>query len=149
MNTNSSIFGVPNNIFLFDSSQGKKEYFYQELAHFVQINRDQLPPLDSISYISKWSGNGSNNQTESRKAKNNFHFDICLPKHDHIRKEMMPISYTLGRWLLDYFIPASYLRDDITIPNIVAFSESAQSYLKDPCNALMRNAVDGEYYPRS
>jgi len=143
-NTNSSSnFGVPNNVFLFDSNQGKKEYLYQELAQFVKIDRGRLPAIDEV-YSTTWSGNGLEKESDT-----NFVFDICLPQWEHVRKELLPISYTFGKWLLDYFIPASYQRDDVTIPNATAFVEIVQTYLQDPCNnTLVRNETDGEYYRR-
>lgn len=140
-----SDFGVPNQIFLFDSTQGKEEYLYQELAEFVRIDRNQLPALEG-NYHSRWSKDSSNHTHPSKKA-GDFAFDVCLPEFDFIRKEILPISYTPGRWLLDYFIPASLERDDITIPNVTAFREIVQTYLTDPCDdALVRNETDGEYY---
>ena len=136
--TISSGFGVPNKVFLFDSTQGRKEYLYKELAGFVGIDYERLPPIKS-TYKSKWS----------RTQDTNVAIDICLPEFDIIRKELMPIAHTLGRWLLDYFIPASLVREDITIPNVTAFREIVEGYLRDPCDdVLVRNATDGEYYHR-
>ena len=144
-NNSTGSVGVPNKVFLFDSSQGKKEYLYQELARFVNIDPDKLPPIHEV-YKTAWS-----NQTDSKAGQENlFVFNICLPKYEYIRKQLLPISYTLGRWLLDYFIPASYQRDDVTIPNVPAFAKFVQSYLQDPCNnTLVRNETDGEYYRRT
>jgi len=135
------MIGVQNNVFLFDSNQGKNEYLYQELAQFLKIDFDKLPSIDAV-YKTKWSGNNKTSENEDRLV-----FDICLPQYEHVRKELMPISYTLGRWLLDYFIPASYTRNDVTIPNVTAFKEIVHGYLQDPCNnTLVRNVTDGEYY---
>ncbi len=140
-----SDFGVPNQIFLFDSTQGKEEYLYQALAEFVRIDRNRLPTLEG-NYHSRWSRNSSNSTHPNKKA-GDFALDLCLPEFDFIRKEILPVSYTLGRWLLDYFIPASLERDDVTIPNVTAFIEIVQTYLTDPCDdALVRNNTDGEYY---
>lgn len=145
--TVTSGFGVPNKIFLFDSTQGREEYLYKELAGFVGIDYERLPPIKSV-YKSTWSGNATATE-DTRRDKDHFAIDICLPEFDIIRKELMPIAHTLGRWLLDYFIPASLVREDITIPNVTAFREIAEGYLRDPCDdALVRNATDGEYYHR-
>jgi len=38
--------GVPNKVFLFESGQGKEEYFYKELAEFVNIDPSMLPPIN-------------------------------------------------------------------------------------------------------
>ena len=73
--------------------------------------------------------------------------DICLPEYDHVRKELLPISYTLGEWLLKYLIPASHQREDLVIPNVTAFESIAQGFKADPCEGrLVRNEADGEYY---
>ena len=146
---NTSKVVVPNNVFLFDSTQGKQEYLYRELAKYVHIDRDLLPAIDDV-YKSKWSGNnpdGSNNVNKTKVDNKHFVFDICLPKWEEIRQEILPMSYTLGRWLLDYFIPASYERDDITIPNVTDFTRIVHGYLVDPCNnTLVRNETTGEFH---
>eukprot|EP00531_Pseudo-nitzschia_arenysensis_P019158 CAMPEP_0116121522 /NCGR_PEP_ID=MMETSP0329-20121206/3741_1 /TAXON_ID=697910 /ORGANISM="Pseudo-nitzschia arenysensis, Strain B593" /LENGTH=320 /DNA_ID=CAMNT_0003615339 /DNA_START=517 /DNA_END=1479 /DNA_ORIENTATION=- len=138
--------GVPNNVFLFESSQGKHEYFYQELANFVRIDRDTLPRLDNSTYR---SGNGLNNQRISdlhaQDAENTF--DICSPQWDDVRKELLPMSYTLGQWLLNYLIPESRKRDDLLVPNVTAFESIVKTFGRDPCqDRLVRNETDGEYY---
>ena len=138
--------GVPNKVFIFESSQGNKEYFYQDLAMFLEFDRARLPPLDNTTYR---SGNGLNNLEKSKKAAadKGKSVDICLPQYDVIRKELLPISYTLGQWLKQYLIPASHQRNDLTIPNITAFESIVESYARDPCqNRLVRNDDDGEYY---
>ena len=122
--TNQSGFGVPNKVFLFESNQGKYEYMYQELARFVGMDRDRFPPLKN-NFRSSWTANSTavnSTATNSMAAKSNY-INICFPEFEFVRKELLPISYTLGRWLLDYFIPASLERDDITIPNVTAFQE--------------------------
>ena len=140
----ASNIGIPNQIFLFDSTQGKEEYLYEQLAEFVRIDRNRLPSLEG-NYHSRWSRDSSNSTHPSKKA-GDFALDLCLPEFDFIRKELLPISYTLGRWLLDFFVPASVERDDITIPNLTAFREIVQTYLKDPCdNGMVRNEINGEY----
>lgn len=133
--------GVPNKVFLFESSQGKEEYFYKDLAQFVNIDRRKLPP---VKYK---TGNGINGvKTEARQKATEL-FDVCSPKYDHVRKELLPISYTLGTWLLQYLIPASYERDDLVIPNAQNFTNLVEKFLRDPCDdRLVRNEDDGEYY---
>lgn len=158
--TGDGKFGVPNKVFLFDSSQGKGEYLYQELARFVEIDRDRLPRVEQV-YSTTWSGANATaafdknlttttgDATTTKKSVGDFAFDICLPKFEYIRKEILPMAHTLGRWLLDYFIPASHQRDDVTIANYTAFINLVQAYLEDPCNnTLVRNKTDGEYYRR-
>ena len=133
--------GVPNRVFLFESSQGKEEYFYKELAQFVNIDRSLLPPIDFNI------GNGLNKKRLQKLQSKEELFDICLPKFDYVRKEIMPISYVLGTWILRYLLPASSKRNDLVIPNPKSFVTIIESFLKDPCdNRLVRNEVDGEYY---
>ncbi len=138
--------GVPNEVFIFESSQGKEEYFYQDLAMFLEFDRARLPALDNTIYR---SGNGLNSLQRSKMAsadKGNS-VDICLPQFDVIRKELLPISYTLGQWLKKYLIPASHQRNDLTIPNVTAFESIVETFARDPCqNRLVRNDDDGEYY---
>lgn len=138
--------GVPNSVFLFESSQGRHEYFYQELANFVEIDRGRLPPLSSSTYR---SGNGLNNNLKSNLHQQDTEnvFDICSPQWDDVRKEILPMSYTLGQWILKYLIPESRKRDDLVIPNVTAFESIVETFGRDPCQGrLIRNDTDGEYY---
>jgi hypothetical protein len=133
--------GVPNNVFLFESTQGKNEYFYEELAKFLRIDRARFPPLN---YKSGSGLNMKQNQIFQRKEET---FDICLPEFDYVRKELLPISYTLKEWLLRYLVPSSHQRNDLVIPNVTAFVDIVDDFGKDPCNdRLVRNENDGEYY---
>jgi len=144
--TGSSSVAIPNHVFVFESSQGREEYFYQELANFVQIDRSKLPPLNKDIYR---KGNGLNTQILSQYQNESREelFDICQSKYDYIRKELLPIAHTLGEWLLKYLLPASLQREDLTIPNGTAFAQIVQGFGMDPCNGtLIRNDSDGEYY---
>ena len=133
--------GIPNKVFVFESTQGKNEYFYEELAKFVRIDRAQLP---EINYR---SGSGLNNNKKQIEQSEKETFDICLPEFDYVRKELLPIAYTLKEWLLRYLIPASLQRDDLVIPNVTHFAEIVESFGRDPCSdRLVRNKNDGEYY---
>jgi len=133
--------GIPNKVFVFESTQGKNEYFYEELAKFVRIDRAQLP---EINYR---SGSGLNNNKKQIEQSEKETFDICLPEFDYVRKELLPIAYTLKEWLLRYLIPASLQRDDLVIPNVTHFAEIVESFGRDPCSdRLVRNENDGEYY---
>ena len=146
----SGNFSAPNHLFLFDSTQGREEPLYQRLAEFLRIERRRLPALAG-SYRSKWSRGAANSTHAHPEARaEDFAIDLCLSKFDFVRKELLPISHTLGRWLLDYLIPASLARDDVVIPDVTAFREIVGTYLTDPCdNGLVRNDTDGEYYRRS
>lgn len=140
---NPEKIGVPNKVFVFESTQGKNEYFYEELAKFVRIDRARLPALNYRS------GSGLNNNSTKNQNKQNAKgtFDICLPEFDYVRKELLPIAYTLKEWLLRYLAPASLQRDDLVIPNVTHFVEIVESFGRDPCNdRLVRNENDGEYY---
>jgi len=133
--------GIPNKVFVFESTQGKNEYFYEELAKFVRIDRAQLP---EINYR---SGSGLNSNKKQIEQSEKETFDICLPEFDYVRKELLPIAYTLKEWLLRYLIPASLQRDDLVIPNVTHFAEIVESFGRDPCSdRLVRNENDGEYY---
>lgn len=182
--------GVPNNVFLFDSSQGKEEYFYKALARFLHIDRAMLPPLDEKTYISGHGLNdasrheeqqllqqdttssavdsnsnssavNSNSNSSAVNSKSEVLFDICNPSFDYVRKELLPISYTLSRWLLEYLVPAARNRTgtgtgndhhpehepDLVIPNLDRFASIVEGFARDPCDdRLVRNDVDGEYY---
>ena len=132
--------GIPNKVFVFESTQGKNEYFYEELAKFVRIDRAQLP---EINYR---SGSGLNSNKKQIEQSEKETFDICLPEFDYVRKELLPIAYTLKEWLLRYLIPASLQRDDLVIPNVTHFAEIVESFGRDPCSdRLVRNENNGEY----
>lgn len=133
---------ISNHIFLYESGQPKEEYFWQQLAEFVRINRTDLPEDQGYRM-----GNGLNtdNVKVLEKQKKTL-FDICEPQYDRLRQDLMPIAYTLQKWLRQYFIPASKVRDDVVIPNVDKFEEIVTAFQKDPCNRLVRNDADGEYY---
>jgi hypothetical protein len=139
--------GVPNDVFLFESSQGRNEYFYEDIAGFLGIERSLLPPLNNDTYK---SGNGLNKKSNAKNQDQNVEiFNICLPEFDYVRKELMPIAYTLQQWLLKYLIPAARKRDDLVIPGIDTFERIvAETFGTDPCveHPLVRNETDGEYY---
>jgi len=138
--------GVPNDVFLFESSQGRDEYFYEDIAGFLGIERSLLPPLNNDTYK---SGNGLNSKKATERQDNVEIFNICLPEFDYVRKELMPIAYTLQQWLLKYLIPAARKRDDLVIPGIDTFETIvAETFGSDPCTErpLVRNETDGEYY---
>ena len=136
---------IPNHVFLFETTQGKEEYLYDELADFVGIDRSYMPPL---------------NVTFRSGIRRPHSVDLCDPAYDGIRKELMPISYSLSEWLLKYLVPASLVREDLVIPTNKNknndnnndgkdFVSIVKGYAEDPCkgpNRLIRNAVDGEYY---
>ena len=105
---------ISNHIFLYESGQPKEEYFWQQLAEFVRINRTDLPEDQGYRM-----GNGLNtdNVKVLEKQKKTL-FDICEPQYDRLRQDLMPIAYTLQKWLRQYFIPASKVRDDVVIPNV-------------------------------
>ena len=100
--------------------------------------------LPEINYR---SGSGLNNKGNQIKQSEKGTFDICLPEFDDVRKELLPIAYTLKEWLLRYLAPASLQRDDLVIPNVTHFVEIVESFGRDPCSdRLVRNENDGEYY---
>ena len=108
---------ILNPVFLYESSQPQEEYFWQSLSEFVRINRTDLPEDQGYRM-----GNGLNTDNkEILKQQKEILFDICEPKYDYVRQELMPIAYTLQKWLRTYFIPASKSRDDVFIPNVYVF----------------------------
>lgn len=133
---------IPNHVFLYESSQPQEEYFWQSLSEFVRVNRTDLPEDQGYRM-----GNGLNTDDAKQleQQKKNL-FDICDPKYDYFRQELMPIAYTMQKWLRTYFIPASKVRDDVVIPNVDKFEEIVETFARDPCNRLIRNDTDGEYY---
>jgi len=137
--------GARNDVFLYDSTQGKNEYFYEELARFVGIHRWALPPLTNTTHKTGYGRNGA--KWGEKQLKKGI-IDICLPEYDFARKLLLPVSHRLGEWLVKYVIPAALERDDLTIPNVTDFAEIVKTtYGKDPCdNRLIRNETDGEYY---
>ena len=139
--------GTRNDVFLYDSTQGKNEYFYEELARFVGIHRWALPPLTNTTHKTGYGRNKPKMAEKQLKSKKGI-IDICLPEYDFARKLFLPVSHRLGEWLVKYVIPAALERDDLTIPNATDFAEIVKTtYGKDPCdNRLIRNETDGEYY---
>lgn len=161
--------GKPNPVFLFDSSQPKEEYFWQELSEFVRINRTDLP-MEGATTGYKTLGMGLNNNEHIRTMvqRKDTLFNICDPKHDFLRQELMPVSYNLHKWLTTYFLPVARdpNRKDVVIPNVDEFERIIESFKYDPCtnssysidgksdgesnsrnHGLVRNETDGEYYP--
>jgi len=137
---------IPNHILLYESSQPQEEYFWQSLSEFIRINRTDLPTSENMAWT-MGKGLNTNDTTKIEKMKEiQKAFDICDAKYDYLRQELMPIAYTLQQWLNLYFIPASKVRDDVTIPNVEKFEEIVEAYQRDPCNRLIRNQTDGEYY---
>lgn len=110
------------------------------------MDRTMWAPLDATTYR-KGLGLNVKSKHDLWKDKGQEHLlDIRLPQFDYVRKELLPISYTLGQWLTNYLIPASHQRDDLVIPNSAAFESIATGFLMDPCDRLVRNDTDGEYY---
>lgn len=144
LDDDSHNIGVPNNVFLYESSQGKEEYFYQDLADFVGIDRSRLPPLDKKTHRTGIGLNDEKNTKLLKKADKTF--DICSAEYDFLRQELLPISYTLREWLLRYMIPASKHRKDLVIPNTDTFVNIIERFGEDPCDRLVRSDADGEYY---
>jgi len=138
---------IPNHILLYESSQPREEYFWQSLSEFIRINRTDLPPTDNRTAWTMGKGLNTNDVTRLEKMQDiQKAFDICDAQYDYVRQELMPIAYTLQQWLHRYFIPASKVRDDVTIPNVEKFEEIVEAYQRDPCNRLIRDPTDGEYY---
>lgn len=136
---------IRNPVFLYASSQPEEEYFWQELAKFIRIDRKDLP--ESHDYKVRGVGLNTKNETLLQLQKSRGMFDICDPQYDFLRKELLPIGFTLQEWLRKYFLPAVRERKDIVIPNIEEFEQIIMSFQRDPCdNRLVRNETDGEYY---
>ena len=114
----------------------------------MRVDRAKLPPLDDRTHQSHGGLNIDRNiQHRDQVAKTDL-LDICRPEFDHVRKELLPIAYTLQQWLLRYVVPASREREDLTIPNADAFVDIVRGFGRDPCgdDRLVRNVSDGEYY---
>jgi len=163
------LIGKPNPVFLFDSSQPKEEYFWQELSEFLRINRTDLPMEGATAgYKTLGMGLNKNEHIRTMMLRKDTIFDICDPKHDFLRQELMPVSYTLHQWLTTYFLPVARdpNRKDVVIPNVDEFERIIETFKYDPCtnssysingksdgessgrnHGLVRNETDGEYYP--
>jgi len=128
---------IPNSILLYEFSQPTNEYFYDELSQYLEVTKSQLLPNGTASI---------GFQTSSARTKRFKGFDICNPERDPLRQLLLPISYNIYQWLIQYFVPASQTRKDIVIPKIDDFIDLIRPYKEDPCSRLVRNATDGSFY---
>ena len=119
---NSTHIRSRNPILLFEINQPKEKYFYNDLSNYLQINTNDILPkssADIVFYANSTEAKLKRNMTESQIIKMNRRtFDICSVDRDPLRKLLMPISYNLHAWLIQYFIPASQKRKDISISNL-------------------------------
>lgn len=119
---NSTHIRSRNPILLFEINQPKEQYFYNDLSNYLQINTNDILPkssADIVFYANSTEAKLKRNMTQSQITKMNRRtFDICSVDRDPLRKLLMPISYNLYSWLLQYFIPASQKRNDISISNL-------------------------------
>ena len=119
---NSTTVRSRNPILLFELNQPKEKYFYDDLSKYLQVNTKQILPngINDIGFVTNSTASKlKKNITEKELKKMSLRkFDICSVDRDPLRKLLMPISYNLYQWLMKYFIPASKIRNDISISNL-------------------------------
>ena len=114
---------IKNPILLYEQQQPSTDYFWNDVSKYLYINRSSLPHMNDVDYTSnsqnKSTINSSLTKYEIQKSQYRK-FNICLKERDPLRKHLMPISYNIYYWLMEYFIPASKLNEnnDIYISNL-------------------------------
>jgi len=113
---------MANKVFLyevsqpFDRNRSRAEVYAKDLSDFIGLKK----PLEPI--VPRSSNGG------------NFHFaiDICEPKFDELRAELMVIGRNASKWISTYFMD----HPDVTISDPQHFRDDIlQSWLIDPCDA--------------
>ncbi|KAG7354910.1 hypothetical protein IV203_004266 [Nitzschia inconspicua] len=122
-------WNISNPIFLYDQTQMKEDSYWSELADFLRV-----------SHIPNTRYHGSKGREQTHKS-------LCDPEYDVFRSVMMPYSYEMSVWLLNYLVPVARdpSRNDVIIPSIDEFVEAVETYKEDPCNRLIRNDANGAY----
>ena len=119
---------VVNTVLVYDSSQLRHDYFWKELASFLEV-----PEIQNAHYQA------------SKLNRTSQSINICDAKFDKLRKGMMPHAYDLYQWLDQYFVPASLTRSDVDIANVTHFRQIIKGYAEDPCGRLARDANTGDW----
>jgi hypothetical protein len=127
-------YNVTNPIFLYDLGQMKEEYFWQNLAQFLDVP-GSIPN-------EKYHGSHGRDHHWGDQGRIN----VCDAYLDDFRKIMMPFSYELFIWLDRFFRPVALdpSRPDVVVCNATDFFNRIQAYAKDPCDRLER-LEDGTY----
>jgi hypothetical protein len=122
-------WNVPNHIFVYDQEQLTAGSYWDELATFLHV-----------SHIPSTHYHASKGKGQSQKS-------LCDPEYDSFRSIMMPYSYEMSVWLINYFVPIARdpHREDVTVPNIEQFEKIVDTYKEDPCKRLIRNDANGAY----
>jgi hypothetical protein len=129
---------VRNPIFLYEQTELKQEYVWEDLANYLGI-----PQVKHDRYVSSHGRNAT-------KWKPN-RMDICLPEYDDFRKLMMPIAHEMSIWFCDYFIQVAKdpSRPDVVVSRPDRFCQVVRNYTNDPCGRLERREDTGIYELRS
>jgi len=113
---------IRNPIFLYEQTELKKDYVWDEMAKYLNV-----AAIPHDKYISS-HGLGKKKP-----------MDLCGEKLDDFRAMLMPYAYDLSVWMQDYFIPvAKNESSDVTIPDPDTFIALVEEYKKDPCGRLYR-----------
>jgi hypothetical protein len=112
---------VTNQLFLYDQTELKEAYFWDELADFLGVSH--IPNIEFHS-----SAGAAKNHT------------LCEPYYDAFRAMMMPYSYELSVWLRQYFLPIARdpTRNDVRVANLDRLYRIVDDYARDPCDRLIR-----------
>ena len=119
---------IRNPVFVYEQKELRKQYVWNELASYLGVT-------DPLKRDKRENSHG-NNRTHVA--------DFCDDEFDEFRANLMPIAYNVSVWLVDYLIPTSRVREDVTIPKVKKFAEIVESYKVDPCKKLKR-LDDGTY----
>ncbi|KAG7351860.1 hypothetical protein IV203_007908 [Nitzschia inconspicua] len=117
---------IPNDIFIYELTKLQDGTMWEELAAFLRVSK-----------IPKQNYHGA-------KGKHLSYLNICDAKYDDFRAMIMPYSYELSVWLLEYLLPVARdpTRNDVTVANIDSVAAIFETYKVDPCGRLVLQIDD-------
>ena len=125
---------VPNKVFLFateqlsDSNTTRSQRLKRDVMKFVGFN-EELQPVGHIIPGKKYV-----NDTKTQDFVNSRRMDICDPRYDKLRAELMAAARPASVWIRKYFLTSK----DVVVSSPDYFIQILETWMHDPCENVSR-----------